>query len=202
MTKKDEKQYWFESVKFHDPDFPMKWCRTVASLRVLIAMISFWVFLLLCPWTQVAQIPGFSLLISLMSQIFPSITGLPTALSYSGELHSKAQLAVIYFAAVLYLLYVGLNTGNFPIVKEDIPRWAFPGMFLSFGSLFVFCIAVFKNWDGSVDFSSINYYESEWKLTGFLILFWYGTAVSLAISVAAFRTLVGLCYRFIGNKLR
>lgn len=198
MTKNNGKKYWFNSIKLHDPDFPMSWSAPVSSKKIISNILVFWAIVMLLPWELLAQLPGYSKLISLMNEIFPSISGLSAEARHGGELYSKAQLTAIYFFSVAYLFYVGIFTGNFPEKNKNIPKWTFPLLFLTSGLLFFFCVAVFKSWDGNIDISSNHYFESEWKLTGSLILFWYGVAVLLAISVAAFRTLVSRCH----SKLR
>jgi hypothetical protein len=193
------KKYWFDSVKLHDPNFPMEWSAAVFSKKNIITIILFWLLVILCPWGLISQIPWYLVLISFMSDIFPSINGLPAEFRHGGLMYSKAQLTAIYFFGLIFLFYALITTGSFPEKKKNIPWWTFPSMFLLFGSLFLFCIVVFIHWDGTISSSSNGYFENEWTLTGYLILFWYGMAVPLVISVAGFRTLVSKFYQFISK---
>ncbi len=193
------KPHWTDDIKFHDPDYPLKWAVAIFSWQILAVFVGFWILVNILPWNAIGQIPGYSNLTYWVNEIIPLHGKIPEEFRYSGL---QEQITAINFFGFIYLFFVLLKTGNFP-TKSYTPWWSPPA--LCFGGALLFSIVVISLMsEGSISEAARKSWgtknTNEWRTTLEFISYWYGIGIILVCMVAGFRTTVGQIYNFLRNK--
>ena len=202
-NKSQRKPHWSDDIKFHDPDYPLKWAVAIFSWQILAVFVGFWILVNILPWNAIGQIPGYSGLTSFMNDLIPRYMHIPPDYRYSGL---EEQFTAINVMGGIYLVFIALKTGNMPIRNKNAPWWTFPSLVISIGIVFAFfifflmvepsTIATMSNEEISKWYEE-SYPPSSWKFTFKVISYWYAIGITSTLTIAAFRTSTNQFYSFL-----